>query len=312
SGNAEEATPSGRPRECSDQQGARGDRLRPQVHGDLPAPRPHLVGYVVYGPAQGVRPGRSALLGLGDHRHQIDLFARSLGPQVTARRRLQLGRERRGIGAQIEHLGPGSLLGLAHLHGLPINDAGDGRPRVIQVARDDRLLRANDHARRLEPYLDAMRTVVAFRGSARVRVDVERVVRTRLHAALAADAPGAVEVDDAVGTPVERHRRADRHAGRVVAVVTPQHREVSARLREGPALDVLHRGAKGAQRTPVLFLARHRAGMTADAAALIDHEPVAHVPSPTLDVRAAGRRGAGAPPAEARLWISNPEDPPTP
>ena len=74
-----------------------------------------------------------------------------------------------------------------------------------------------------------MRAVVALRRGVGVRVDVERVVRAALHARLAADAAVAVEIDDAVVARVERPRRADRHARRVLAVVAPQHREVPAR-----------------------------------------------------------------------------------
>src|SRR5205085_4822109 len=135
----------------------------------------------------------------------------------------------------------------------------------VEVTGDDRALRTHDHAGRLEPDLHAVGAVVALRGGVRVRVDVERVVRTALHARLAADAPRAVEVDDAVGTPIERHRRADGDARRVVAVIAAQHGEVAARVGPGALLDVLHPRAKGSEGNLVLFLARHRARMTADA-----------------------------------------------
>jgi hypothetical protein len=59
-------------------------------------------------------------------------------------------------------------------------------------------------------------------------------------------------------------------------VVTSKHREVPARIRVAALLDVLHPGAIHAHRDVMLFFARHRAGMTADAAILIDDKSVAH------------------------------------
>src|SRR5262249_60117914 len=120
----------------------------------------------------------------------------------------------------------------------------------------------------------AVRAVVTLGCRVRVGIDVERVVGTGLHARLAADAAAAIEVDDAVGAAVERHRRADGNARRVVAVVAAQHGEVTPRVGERALLDVLHPGAEGAQWHPVLFLAGHRAGVTADAATADDHEAV--------------------------------------
>src|SRR5262249_53572084 len=125
----------------------------------------------------------------------------------------------------------------------------------------------------------------------RLRIDVERVVRAGLHARLAADAPRAVEVDDPVVAAVEGDGRTDRHAGRRVAVIAAQHREIAPRVRERAALDVLHPRAKRAEGHPILFLARHRAGVAADALALVDHEAVTHVrrayatPSPCKTMR---------------------------
>src|SRR5207245_11310153 len=131
-----------------------------------------------------------------------------------------------------------------------------------------------------------MGAVVALRGRPRVRVDVERVVGTRLHARLTADAAVAVEVEDAVGAAVERDRRAERHARGAVAVVAAEHGEGAPRVRESPPFDVLDPGAEDAEGHLVLLFARHGARVTADAAALVDHEAVAHAAS--LRVSATG------------------------
>ena len=59
-------------------------------------------------------------------------------------------------------------------------------------------------------------------------------------------------------------------------MIAAQHREVTARVGVMALLDVLDPGAIHADRDVVLFLARHRAGMTADAAILVDNKSVAH------------------------------------
>ena len=107
-------------------------------------------------------------------------------------------------------------------------------------------------------------------------LNVKRIVGARLHAGLAADAALVVEVDDTVGATKKRNRRADLDARRVVAVIAAQHGEVAPRVWVLPFLDVLHPSTIHAERDVVLFFARHRAGVAADAAVLIDEKSVAH------------------------------------
>jgi hypothetical protein len=97
-----------------------------------------------------------------------------------------------------------------------------------------------------------------------------------LHAALAPDAAVAVEVDDAVGAAVKRAGRADLNAGSCVAMIAAHDPEMAAGVRELALLDVLYPGAKHADGYVILFLARHRAGMTPDASILIEHKAIAH------------------------------------
>src|SRR4029079_19280879 len=111
-------------------------------------------------------------------------------------------------------LGPGPLLRLAHLDGNAAHEPGDPAGRGFEVAGDDGLRRAHRHARRLQPHLDLVRAEVALGRRLRVRVDVDRVVGTALHAGLAADAAARVEVPDAVAPLEERGGRADLDAGR--------------------------------------------------------------------------------------------------
>jgi hypothetical protein len=144
--------------------------------------------------------------------------------------------------------------------------------RVVEIARDDRLLRADDHAGRLQADLGAMGTEMTLGGGVGIRIDVQRIVRAGLHARLAADTAVTVEVDDAIRALVQGHCRTDRHAGRVCTVVAAQDREVATGVGKLALLDVFHPGAKGPQRHIVLGLAGERAGMAADALAVIDDE----------------------------------------
>src|SRR6185436_7549511 len=99
------------------------------------------------------------------------------------------------------------------------------------------------HAGRLQSHLDLVRAEVALGGRLGLGIDVERGVRTALHAGLAADAAPAVEVHDAVRPAEQGGRRADLDARRVVAVVAAGDLEGPPRLGEHTLLDVFHPGA---------------------------------------------------------------------
>ena len=88
----------------------------------------------------------------------------------------------------------------------------------------------------------------------------------------AADAAIGIEIDDAVGPAIERGHGADRHARRPIAVIAAHHAEEPPAGRELALLDVLDPGAIDADRHLMFALARHRAGMTTDALAVVDHE----------------------------------------
>src|SRR5262249_13316993 len=117
---------------------------------------------------------------------------------------------------------------------------------------------------------------IAFCRGVAVGINIERVVGTGLHAALTADTPLIVEVDDSVRASVEGVGGADRGARRIVTVVTSHHPEMAANVGELAFLDVLDPGAKPPHRNLMFLLARHRAGVTANTSVLIDNKPVAH------------------------------------
>src|SRR6185369_10243724 len=119
-----------------------------------------------------------------------------------------------GIAVDVEDLGPRALFRLAHLDALAPEEVDEARGGVVEVPGHDRLRRAHRHAGRLQSHLDLVRAEVALGGRLGLGIDVERVVRTALHAGLAADAAPAVEVHDAVRPAEQSGRRADLDARR--------------------------------------------------------------------------------------------------
>ncbi|OLD63633.1 MAG: hypothetical protein AUF65_01765 [Chloroflexi bacterium 13_1_20CM_50_12] len=109
----------------------------------------------------------------------------------------------------------------------------------MHIARDDGSLRADDHAGRFQAKLRAVRAVVALGSRMRVGVDIERIIGAGLHAGFAADTATGIEIDDAVLAFVERARRANSDAWRVIAVIAAVHQEIAAGIGELAPLDVL-------------------------------------------------------------------------
>ena len=122
-----------------------------------------------------------------------------------------------------------------------------------------------------------MRAEVALLGGVGIWIDVQRIVRTRLHAGLATDAAIAVEVYDAVVEPVEGSHRADGYARSVVAVIASENGKESAGVRILTFFYVLDPGPKRPERHLVLGLACDGAGVTADALAMVYDEAVFHL-----------------------------------
>src|SRR5215469_2384742 len=93
------------------------------------------------------------------------------------------------------------------------DSAADLASGVVEIPGKDRLCRANDHASRLQLGFHTMRAEVTFGCCIVVGVDVQGVIRTGLHAALAADTSLIVKIDDSVGALVEGFGGANGNAG---------------------------------------------------------------------------------------------------
>jgi hypothetical protein len=172
--------------------------------------------------------------------------------------------------ALVEHFRARTLFRAPHHDGLATHDLCDLRVRVAHVADEQSLYRTHDDARRFEPHIETVRAEVAFLGRMVFRVDEDRIVGTGRHARLTSDADRLVEVDDAVRPHVHRLRGASCRAGRGLTLVAACHLKGPTRLRKHANVDRLHVGAGHRQGDFVLRLAGRRAGVAADASALVD------------------------------------------
>lgn len=176
----------------------------------------------------------------------------------------------------VVQLGIGSFLRFANLNRVKSLQLRYLALRVVPIAGYDGMGRANIDAGWLEAYLYAVRTVVAFRRCLAVRVDMNGIVGASLHTGLTPDAPLRVEINDSVVAGEQRGDRANGHAGGIGAVVTPHHAEGTVGRGKGALFDVLDPCTVDADGRVVFRLAGHRAGVAADALAVIDNESVVH------------------------------------
>src|SRR5579859_4254218 len=171
---------------------------------------------------------------------------------------------------------PRSLLRLAYPHWLAGQQLRDLAVTGVEISRDDGVLRADHNTGRLQSNFGAVGAEMAFGRGAFVRIDVDGIVWAGLHAGFAPDTSLGAEINDAVFALVHRGHRTDRDAGRILAMIAARDLKDAAGVGESSLLDVLHPGAVHGERDVVLGLARHRAGVAADALAVIDDESVSH------------------------------------
>ena len=269
---------------------AGGDPLGPGVEAHPPVPRGLMRDVIAQqrgrrgivpsaGVAGGDLIGEPALLAP----HEEAAFGAARGDRV----------EGRLMGAAIEELRQRRFLGAPDGDRLAVHDPRDQGSGIVEVADQDGLRRADHDAGRLEPHVDAVRAEVAFLRRMIVGVDEDGVVGAGGDAGFAADADGLVEVDDAVRPPVHRGGGAGGDAGGIVALVAAGHLKDPAGLGKCSDVDILHVGAGDRQRDLILGLARGRAGVTADAARVIDDFGPLH---------RAGRKGRRRRAAGRGLW----------
>ena len=136
------------------------------------------------------------------------------------------------------------------------------------------MYRANHDTRRFEAYLRAMGAIVARGGSMTVGVDVKRVVGTRLHTRFAPYTAIGVKVNNTIGAFVQRLRWTNSDARRIRTMIAAVNEKIAPRIGKLTLLDVLDPRSIHSYGYIMFGLACHRAGVAADALALVDHEGV--------------------------------------
>src|SRR3977135_3212434 len=116
-----------------------------------------------------------------------------------------------------------------------------------------------------------MRAEVALLSRMIFRVDEDRVVRAGSHAGFASDANRFIKIDNAVRTLEHCGCRASGYTRRVRTLIAARYLMCAAYLWKHSYVDVLDIGSGDANRHDILRLAGGRAGMTTDAASVVDH-----------------------------------------
>src|SRR6185437_10374598 len=205
---------------------SRGYAFGPDVGGDGPAPRA-LARNVVGDARLFDRERARCLRRRGRRRHELAMVVgAAVGPHEGRVVAGGEGIQGRVVRPYIEGVGPRALLGASNGNGHRAvgavlgERATDFAGRVLEVAEEEGFLGADDDAGGEEAFVDAVRAEVALGGGVAVRIHVDGIVRTGLHARLAADTGVVVEIDQAIGPLVHRGDRADLDTGRFVAVIT--------------------------------------------------------------------------------------------
>jgi hypothetical protein len=107
-----------------------------------------------------------------------------------------------------------------------------------------------------------------------VRINVERVVGTSLHARLATNAPTGIKINNTIFSLIESCGRTDLDTRRSIAVITTIDKKIAARIGEFATLNVLDPGTVDPDGDIVFRFTGDGTGMTADTLALVDHKGV--------------------------------------
>jgi len=150
-------------------------------------------------------------------------YAARLGaPHIQVRFRRLQRIERSTVTVDVKDIGTSPLFRLADHRALFGKQRRNFTVRIVKIARHNSLLRADDRTRRLHANFNPVRAVAALGCCATFGINVNRIVRARLSAGLAAYASAGVEIDNTVIALVQRLNRAYVHTGRIFTVVAPQ------------------------------------------------------------------------------------------
>ena len=124
-----------------------------------------------------------------------------LGEELGCLRLHHRGLKKVAVNPDIKELGVGRFVRFASCDLAARDDLTDVAVGIVDIASDDRARRTHDHAGRFQVHFNSMRAEVALRRGVATRIEIERIVGTRLHARFAPDATIVVEIDDTVVAP---------------------------------------------------------------------------------------------------------------
>ena len=180
------------------------------------------------------------------------------------------------VGVDVIELRSRTLFGFADAHSLTGEKLSNLSIAFVQISRDDGVLRTDHNAGGFQADFSPMCAIMALGGRPFVRIDINRVIGTGLHAGFAANTSFGTEVDNAILALVHRGHGTDRYAGRILAVVAARNLKDAPRIGKLALLHILDPGAIDGQRYVVFRLARYRASVATDALAVINDESVSH------------------------------------
>jgi hypothetical protein len=190
--------------------------------------------------------------------------------QTTIRSPRGKGIQRRLVRALIEEFGQRLLFGSPHGNRLAIDYLCHIRLAVVHVADQNRLSGTNNHAGRLQSHIYSMRAEVTFLRRVIFGIDENCVVRAGCHASFTTDANRLIEIDNAVGPLKHRRRRTGCHTRRMGTLITARHLMGAPSLWKDTDVDMFYIRSGNGERHQVFRLACGGAGMTANAARMVD------------------------------------------
>ena len=115
-----------------------------------------------------------------------------------------------------------------------------------------------------------MSAIVAFRSCTCLRIDVQRIIWTSLHARFASDTTAIIKIDNPIVAVKQCRNRADFNTRRGIAVVAPHHRKQAPRMRELALFNVFDPRAVYANGHIVFRFARNRTRVASNAATVVN------------------------------------------
>ena len=133
---------------------------------------------------------------------------------------------------------------------------------------------ADNDAGGFESHIQTMSTESAFSGGVGFGVEIDRVIRTGLHAGFTSNANGRVKLNDAIVALIHRSDGTDAHTGRVGAMIAACHLKTAAHIGIRTRLNILDPCAIHTKRHLIFGLARSGTRMTANTLALVNQKSI--------------------------------------